>query len=227
MAYDPNDAEDKKIVAKLVKEALEEQAAEHETDIKGLKAKNSELVDKLKKASEGKPDAAEVVRLELELETSQAALKTAQKEFKSTKTKLDEVSNELGQERISSNNLLIDTNLTEALGANKVATQFMPAVKALLRPQAVIKTEADGKKVFVGDKSLGDFVKDWAQGDQGKAFVSANYNSGVDAQGNKVPFKGNDLSKTMSRAEYESLSQSDPAKASKFFVDGGQLLDAQ
>ena len=52
MAYDPKDPADKKIVDKLIADAVEareaELAAEHDEAIKGLKDKNKELLAKVK-----------------------------------------------------------------------------------------------------------------------------------------------------------------------------------
>ena len=80
MAYDPNDPADKKIMKDAIAAALAELATEHEQDIQGLKIKNGELVQKLKKAQEGTPDAKEVAALETQLEKVQIeALRKAHK----------------------------------------------------------------------------------------------------------------------------------------------------
>jgi hypothetical protein len=54
MAYDPNDPADKRIVDKLIKDAvdaaLEEARTEHEAEVEGLRNKRTELLDKLKLA---------------------------------------------------------------------------------------------------------------------------------------------------------------------------------
>ena len=47
-AYDATDAADRKILKDAVDAAIRELNTEHEQDIQGLKAKNTELIDKLK-----------------------------------------------------------------------------------------------------------------------------------------------------------------------------------
>ena len=76
--------------------------------------------------------------------------------------------------------------------------------------------EGDERKAFVGDKSLGDFIKEWSQGDDGKHYIAATPNGGAGAQGGK-PSEG----KTMSRTDYEA----NPAAHAAFFAEGGTLTD--
>ena len=82
MAYDANDPADKKIVQDLIDEALEEAANKHEEEIAGLKTKNKDLIDRIKKlrASSGDGDPEEVSRLEAELEEKKTLLKAAEKD---------------------------------------------------------------------------------------------------------------------------------------------------
>lgn len=202
MAYDPKDPADKKIVDDLIAAALSEANEEHELSIAGLKKKNGELLAKLKDANkDGNGDPAEVSRLENELEVAQKQLKDTTKELNKTKGSLEETTKSLDTERGVSTDLLVDGGLTEALTKAKVAPDFMPAVKALLRPKAAIKVEGEDRKVFVGDKSLGDYIIEWSQGDEGKHYVSADINGGGGAGGNKVAGSG----KTMTRAAFEAV----------------------
>jgi hypothetical protein len=222
MAYDPKDPADKAILDKAVKDALEEQAAEHESDIAGLKTKNKELLTKLKAANEGKDgDPAEVARLEGELEKVQKDLKAVTKERDSNAKLLDTVNKDLETERGFSSKTLTENALTSALLEAKVAPQFMPAVKAMLSGKATIKTEGENRSVVVGDKSLGDFVKEWSQGDEGKHYIAAGNNGGGGAGngGGQGP-SGN--KPTMTRVAYEAA---DAGTRSAHFAAGGTLSD--
>jgi hypothetical protein len=222
MAYDPNDPEDKKIVAKLIKDAvdaaLSEATTEHEADLAGLKAKNKELLAKIAK---GESNPADIAKLEDEIE----ALKTQVKESAKTVTKLtkerDEAAANYDKESKYSADMLRDNGLTEALLSNNVAKHFLPAAKALLAGQVSIKPDGDKRLLVVGDKPLGDFVKEWSQGDDGKHYVAAPNNSGTNAPGGQASGGG----KTMTRDAYNKQSISDPAGTAKFFSEGGTLVD--
>lgn len=224
MAYDPNDAEDKKIVKKLVEEALAAQVEEHEADVSGLKTKNKELLGKLREAQQGKGDPAEIAALQDQLTESKESLAKAQKDLTKANTKLEETTGKLADEVKFGQDILVDGQLTEHLASNKIASEFMPAVKALLKPQVKVVVDDKGRNVVVGDKPIGDYIKEWSQGDAGKAFVSAAGNTGTGANGgSRVPIGGN--GKVMTRAAYEELNVSNPAAASKHFAEGGTITD--
>jgi len=224
MAYDPNDPEDKKIVSKLiadaVKAALEEQVAEHTEEVNGLKTKNKELLGKLNKAKEGQQDPENVSKLENELEASQTALKEAQKELRKVTKELETANTNFQAENQYAQSLLVDGGLTEALTKAKVTPEFMPAVKALLKPQVAIKVEGNDRKAVVGEKSLGDFVTEWSQSDAGKVYVSANSNGGTGAPGAGQANNGG--GKTLNRAAFEQMDMS--ARGS-FIKEGGKVVD--
>lgn len=225
MAYDPNDPADKKIVAKLIKDAVDareaELAEEHENDIEGLKKKNTELLGKLKKArnGEGEDSAAEVERLEGELAQSRKDLAAAQKAVRKAEGERDNFKTQAETEGKYSSDLLIDNGLTAALTEHKIAPQFMPAAKALLSGKATIKTEGDKRSVVVGDKALGDFVKEWAISDAGKHYVTAPANGGGNAPGSQAPAQSG---KTMLRSQWDAADQS---ARSAFIKDGGKVID--
>jgi predicted lipoprotein with Yx(FWY)xxD motif len=192
MAYDPNDPADKRIVDKLIKDAvdaaLEEARTEHEAEVEGLRNKRTELLDKLKKAraGEGGGDTAEIDRLENELETVKGELRTATANLRQAKRDIETVTAERDTARQTAEtegtfarDLVIENGLTAALTEANVAPQFMPAAVALLKGQVEVKADDKGKRqAFASDKPLGEFVKEWAQGDQGKHYVAAPNNSG-------------------------------------------------
>jgi hypothetical protein len=195
MAYDPKDPADKAIVDGLIAEALEEAATEHEAAIEGLKAKNKELIGKLAKARAGSESGGgeEVARLEGELEQSQTALSTAQGELRQVKRDLVKVTGErdtattnLETESTFARTMVVENGLTAALVENKVAPEFMDAAKALLSKGVAVKVDGDNRTAVVGDKPLGEHVKEWALSDQGKHFVTAPGNSGSN-DGNSNP----------------------------------------
>lgn len=223
MSYDPNDPADKKIVKDLVAAAVAEVEATHETDIQGLKDNNKKLVGELREARSGKGKPEDIAALEEQLDANKAELTKAKKDLGKLQTANEELTTSRDTESNYAKDLLVDSQLTEQLIANKVATAFMPAVKALLKPQATVKIDDKGRAVVVGDKSLGDFVKEWSQGDQGKAFVGAPLNTGAGAGGGN---RNNGVAgKTMTRAQYEAAQEANPGSTAGFFKEGGVLTD--
>lgn len=221
MAYDPNDPKDKAILDKAVADALAEQAETHEQEIAGLKANRDRLKKDLDKArkGEGGDNSAEVERLEGELAKAQADLTKANNDLKKANKTVETLTGERDGLNKNLSNLLIDQGLTAALTEAKVDTKFLPAVKAMLSPKVSLNGDGDDRRAVVGDKSLSDFVKEWSQGDEGKAYVSAAGNSGGGAGGSQGGGQGG---KTWTRAEYDAA---DAGSRSAFFAEGGKLTD--
>ena len=191
MAYDPKDPNDVKTVQALidaaVTAAVDTANEEHEAATAGLKAKTKELLGKLRKAESGEAgDPAEVARLEDELQKSQKALKDAEKSFGALTKEKEALAAERDKEAGFSKSLLVGNGLTDALVAAGVKKELLPATKALLKDQVTIKEDGDNRLVMVGDKSLGDFVKEWSQGDEGKHYVAAGENGGGGSGGGKA-----------------------------------------
>ena len=175
--FDPNDADTKAALAKAVKDAIEEET-------KGLKAKNDELLAKLKKATkDAQIDPAEHQALQAELDQAQAQLADAQKLAKTAATEAEKAKKALEGENGFISRLIIDNGLTEAIIKSGVKPEMSKAVKALLAGQVTIKTDGDKREAVIGDKSLSDFVGEWAKSDEGKHFVAATNNQGGNAQG--------------------------------------------
>lgn len=222
MAYDPNDPKDKAIVEGLIADAVAEKEAEHEAAVAGLRNKNKDLLTKLAKAKAGEggeDQTAEVERLETALSEANAKLKAAEKDAKTSAKAIADLTTERDGLNTNLTSLLVDQGLTSALTEAKVDNKFLPAVKAMLSPKVALKAEGDERKAFVGDKSLGDFVKEWSQGDEGKAFISAANNSGGGVGGSQG---GSGGGKTATRAEYDAWN---PQERASFFSDGGKLTD--
>ena len=175
--FDPNDADTKAALAKAVKDAIEEET-------KGLKAKNDELLAKLKKATkDAQIDPAEHQALQAELDQAQTQIAELQKVAKTAATEAEKAKKALEGESGFISRLIIDNGLTEAIIKSGVKPEMSKAVKALLAGQVTIKTDGDKREAVIGDKSLSDFVGEWAKSDEGKHFVAATNNQGGNAQG--------------------------------------------
>jgi hypothetical protein len=221
MAYDANDKADKKIVADLIAAALAEAAEEHAADVTGLKNKNSELILTNKKLREGKGDPLEVERLEAQVEALSAESAKAVRAVKKLEGERDGFKTQAESETKASHKLLIDGGLTDVLLANNVGKEFLPAVKAMLAGQVTVKADGENRTAVVGDKPLGDFIKEWAQGADAKIYVKAPANGGGNAPGGQA--KGTEGGNTITRDAFDGLGQTERAK---FAMAGGQVVDA-
>lgn len=197
MAYDPKDPADKKIVDALIAAAVAEAADEHETERAALVGKNSELLKKLKLAKEGKgEDPEEVSKLETQLDEAKKALKLHEKTIKDLSKERDTFKQAAEVESAAARKLIVDGGLTEALVGAGVKREFLPAVRRLLADQVTVKVDGDNRTAVVGEKPLGDFVKSWAAGEEGKNYVVAQSNGGANAVGGKANGSGGvDMSK--------------------------------
>lgn len=230
MAYDPNDPEDKRIVQGLIDAALEEQRETHEAEVQGLKDKRDELLGKLRKARTGGDDtsAAEIERLETQLAETQTQLRTAQSELRTANRDLatrtqerDTAASERDSERETSRNDFIANHLTSGLVEAKVRPEFLEDLTASMAGKVQVK-EVDGKRqAFVGDKSLGDYLKEWSQGDKGKHYVGAPSNGGGGAGNPGNPQGGDKKIWQMNGAERAALHAADPVGFQKR-VDAGE-----
>jgi hypothetical protein len=137
---------------------------------------------------------------------------------KLSKKELDRLSGLVKEKDSALTTYLLDANLTDSLAKSKVKPELMDAAKALLKMQATIKAENGNYQAVIGDKALGEFVKEWATSETGKHFVSAENNSGGGAQGGN----NNSQSKTISRSEFDAKSQFERATLAK---DGFKVVD--
>lgn len=170
-------------------------------------------------------DAA-LEKVKAEHEADIAGLKAKNAELLSSRidpTEFKRVNSELEAEIEFSNKVLIESALTEALNKANVSKQFLPAVKAMLASQVNVKTDGTNNRIpTIGDKSLGDFVADWSQGDEGKHYVAAPANSGGGALGGSISLRP---SSTMTRSAFVEMSKTNPQGVSQFFRSGGVLTD--
>lgn len=185
MPFDANDPETKEALAAAVADAVGK-----------LESKNRELVAELRKAKKGAElDPAEVERLEADLEATRAQLADANKQLKAEKKAAEDAGKALEGERGALQSLLVDNGLSAALlEAGVKNPAHLKAAAALLKTSNAIEIVAgDGgvRTAQVGGKPLAEFVKSWAAGDDGKAFVAAPVNTGGGAAGGGAGAGGN------------------------------------
>lgn len=195
MSYDPKDADTIKAVKAAVDEAVAEVEETHASAVEGLKAKNVELLGKLKKAREGKEDSGEVARLETELEKSNADLKAANTSLKAVTKERDTLKVTVEQETKFSRTELTEARLTDELVAANIKKEFLPAVKKLLADKLEVVVEGDKRTVTFAGKPLKEGIATFAQSDEGKIYVLAPANGGGNAQGGKATLSNDDLAK--------------------------------
>ena len=162
--------------------------AAHDSGIEGLKNKNTELLGKLQKHKSGDDDA------NAELDSLRKFKQQADQNAEAAKGNYDEalkLVNDNHQKEIqklqdSNGNLtkqletiLIDNGLSAALDGVKVQTKLKKAATAMHRGEVTLKDGA----AMVGEVPLTDFINNWSQTDEGKAFIQAADNSGGDAGG--------------------------------------------
>lgn len=191
--------DDKKLTSdeaqKLVDEAVEKAT-------EGLAAKNRELLDEVKKlkvkAKGSDIDPEEHITLQNTVEELTAKLEKSEKEHKAEVKKL---TSRLDSESGFTRKLLVDNGLTDAATAAGVKSEFLPAVRAMLASKAEVVVEDGGNRIArIGDKSIKDYMAEWAQTDEGKHYIGAPGNSGGGAQGGKGggPAPGNKKRSEMS-----------------------------
>ena len=214
MAVDLKDAE----VQAAIKAAVESAVAEA---TEGLKAKNVELLAKLKKAQKDSiVDPAEHAALQSELEGTQAKLAEATKAFKAATSESEKVKKAYESESQLTHRLLVDNGLTDALTKSGVTNPVhLRAAKAMLAGQVQLVAEGENRIAKVGEKPLADYVGEWAKSDEGKYFVAAQQNTGGGATGGDS--KGASA-KTLTRTAFDGL---DAVAKVKFIAEGGNVTD--
>lgn len=218
-------AEEKKL------EDLELKLAEAQKSIEALSSKNRELLDEkraTKSGAERQLLEAQDRIADLEAQVAKAtadAKKAADKHATELKAAQDAAlakSAKLGQ-------LIRDEGLQrEALAVGIKNPVHLKAVMAMLREQVQVDEEKGEAFVTAKDaktgadtrKGLAEFVREWAQSDEGKAFVTVPGSSGGGSAG---PGSGaGSAGKTMSRASFEAL---DPTARVEFSKAGGTLTE--
>lgn len=165
-----------------VKQAIADAVAE---EVKGLKAKNAELIDANKKLRKGQEiDPADLERAENERDQYKQQLNDANKALKKANTDVEAANKRADAAEGFGTKLLVENGLNEALAKAGVTNPVhQKAAKAMLGGQVQIVADGDSRVAKVGDKALADFVTEWAGSDEGKHFVTAADVSGGGAQG--------------------------------------------
>lgn len=151
----------------------------------GLATKNRELLGEVKKLKRGAEiDPAEVQALESQIDALKADLTKAQKEAKAFAKQAEDSTKALESESGFTRSLLIEQGLTaELVSAGVKNPAHLKAALAMLKSDAQVVQDGDRRVAKIGDKALKDYVKEWAAGDDGKHFVTADQNSGGGAGG--------------------------------------------
>ena len=177
--------------------AVAKAAEKHDEDVTGLKSKVEALIadnKKLKRGAEIKPEDLQAA--EDRADKAEARAVEAEKAVKTLTTERDKAVKTLETESAFTTQLLIQDGLKTALIANGVKDEdFIDSLSAKFATGAKVVIEGDVRKAVIGDKALGDHIKEWAGSDAGKKFVAAPANSGGGAPGGKGGEGGADLSK--------------------------------
>ena len=137
--------------------------------------------------------------MQVELDESEASLAAANKALKTATTESDKNKTAFENEAKASFNSLVRGSLTKELAAVNIPAKALDRiVNSFINDEKnkIIVTDEDGSRVAkVGDKSLSDFIKDWATGDEGKTLISAKSNNGGGAPGGEGKLDNDALSK--------------------------------
>lgn len=211
-----------------------------ESEVSGLKTKNTELLGNLKKLKdENKAFNDRLEKLEEEKEAIESEKnsksgdikkitedleKKHRKELEKLTGQLTEKDNELSGTKKLLNTHVVGEGLTAALVKAKVKPEFMAAAKAVI--QAEIQAEVvddNGKPVAkFGGKAVEEFVTGWAQTDAGKHFVAADSNSGGGSNGTNGSGKASTNVKTIKKSEFDALSYAEKSKQS---IEGVKVVE--
>ena len=167
--------------SKEVKDAIAAAVAEQVTEqTEGLKAKNAELLGKLKKAQQGASiDPADLEAVEKERDQLKADLANANKAVKKATTDLEAANKRATDAEGFTSKLLVDNGLTDALvKAGVTDPVYQKAAKAMLAGQVELTDENGTKVPMLSGKKLADSITEWAGSEDGKRFVTASDTSG-------------------------------------------------
>lgn len=193
-----------------------------DAETQGLKDKNTELLSEIKKQK----DSLKSIQAQID-ELSSAKEKAEQEALEKSgdvekvkasieareKKEREKLEAALQSKEAALQKLLVDQGLTEALTKAGVQNPaHLKAAKALILAEnkAEIVEENGITVAKIGDQSLHDYVSSFAQGEDGKHFVSAPNNSGGGARGNQNGSGGQKKLSEMTEKERVALFKSDP-----------------
>lgn len=211
-----------------------------ESEVKGLKDKNTELLGSLKKLKEeNKTFNDRLEKLEEEKEAIEAEKNNKSGDIKKItedlekkhKKEIEKLTGQISEKDglLTAKDKLLNTHivgegLTAALVKAKVKPEFMAAAKAVIQAEhAGEVVDENGKPVakFNG-KAVEEFVTGWAQTDAGKHFVAADSNSGGGSNGTNGSGKASTTKKTMPKSEFDALPYGEKSKVS---LEGVTLVE--
>lgn len=211
--FDPNSKE----VQAAIKAALEEARSAWEADTEGLKAKNKELLTKLRSATEIKPE--DLSAAEERADKAERALADATKQVKTLAAERDKAVQALEQESGAARSYALEAEITDAIAKGNVVPALVPALKAMVAQQAKADL-VDGKyAVMIGDKPARDYIGAFLDSDDGKHFKAAAPNGGGGAPGGGGAGTGG---KVITRAQFDAMGHVERAK---FSTEGGKVVD--
>jgi hypothetical protein len=206
-----------------------------EGETKGLKDKVSELLASIKKekderkAAQDAADSEKAAREEAEAAAAEKSgdvdkVKKALEEKHATEMKKRD--DKIASLEAMLNNHVVDGGLVESLSKAGIAPHLMKAAKALIKTQFKSEvSEKDGLPVaFIDGKAMTDFVKEWAEGEEGKHFIGAPLNGGGGNGGPKGKFSSADnpfKKETRNLTEQGRLKREDPERAKQLAAEAG------
>ncbi|MBO9717517.1 MAG: hypothetical protein J7507_12095 [Pseudoxanthomonas sp.] len=207
-----------------VKAAIAEARAEAVAEAtEGLRAKNAELLGKLKRAQKDSAiDPADLERAEAERDEWKGKAQAAEKAVKKATTDLEAANKRATDTETAFHGSLRDAQLTEALTKAGVTPALLKAAKALHGSALQVVDENGAKVVKAGDKALGDYITTWAGSDEGKHFIASSQGGGG---GSNPASRGtNSNAPSVTRQAFEGMS---PAAQHEHIVkNNGVVTDA-
>ncbi len=216
---------------------LDVDGVDNHPDVAGLKTAYQKEKEKRQQASKQRDELkkkADLIPEDLDSESLQQAIERAKNGNKDPE--LEKIKSEwqkevekrdqaLQSKEQQMRNLIIENNLGSALTESAITNPvYQKAAKRLLADQIELEEDHQGnlnpvvENQFGTKVALNEYVKNWASGDEGKAFVNPNQGSGARGAGTG-PKEG---PKEMSREEFDQLS----AKEQQNFTtkQGGKVV---
>jgi len=190
-------------------------------EVKGLKAKNAELVAEVRKLTkESTIDPNDFNALKEQNNELQDKIAEQNKALKQAAKQFDDAQKALKTESEFTQKLLIDNGISEALVSERVKPGLLKAAKAILEKEAAIQIDGDKRSALIGGKPLKDAIAEWAKSEEGKEFIAAPANQGGGAPGGANT--GN-AAKVVNRATFDAMA---PGDKMTFAKAGGVISDS-
>ena len=179
-----------------VTKAVEKATGKLATDLEKVNGKNTDLIDELKKARKRTKafegfDADEVKTALANAKRGEQKALEDKGEYEKALTLANEnhakeiktLTEQLGTATAGEKSLRVQTALNTGMDEIKVPAHFKAAVRALMQKDISIIDQDGSPVAVVGDKSVTDHLKAWAETDDGKNFVGDGGQGGGGAGG--------------------------------------------